>query len=75
MIVTPPELLPEFEPELAEPWEQAPVRLRYRYEARPPGLLPRFIFIASQTSLVRPYIKDPNCAAPGSDTPRATSRS
>jgi internalin A len=38
-----PELLPEFEPEMAEPWEQAPVRLRYRYEVLPPGLLPRFI--------------------------------
>src|SRR5262249_28266785 len=38
-----PELLPEFEPEMAEPWAQAPVRLRYRYEVLPPGLLPRFI--------------------------------
>jgi internalin A len=38
-----PELLPEFEPAMAEPWEQAPVRLRYRYEVLPPGLLPRFI--------------------------------
>jgi internalin A len=38
-----PELLPEFEPEMAEPWEQVPVRLRYRYEVLPPGLLPRFI--------------------------------
>lgn len=38
-----PELLPEFEPEMTEPWEQAPVRLRYRYEVLPPGLLPRFI--------------------------------
>jgi internalin A len=38
-----PELLPEFEPEMAEPWEQAPVRLRYRYEVLPPGLLPRFV--------------------------------
>lgn len=38
-----PELLPEFEPEIDEPWEQAPVRLRYRYEVLPPGLLPRFI--------------------------------
>jgi internalin A len=38
-----PELLPEFEPEMPEPWEQAPVRLRYRYEILPPGLLPRFI--------------------------------
>jgi internalin A len=38
-----PELLSEFEPEMAEPWEQAPVRLRYRYEVLPPGLLPRFI--------------------------------
>jgi internalin A len=38
-----PELLPEFEPEMAEPWEAAPVRLRYRYEVLPPGLLPRFI--------------------------------
>jgi internalin A len=38
-----PELLPEFEPEMTESWEQAPVRLRYRYEVLPPGLLPRFI--------------------------------
>ncbi len=38
-----PELLPEFEPEMAEAWEAAPVRLRYRYEVLPPGLLPRFI--------------------------------
>ncbi|HEX6748708.1 MAG TPA: COR domain-containing protein [Longimicrobium sp.] len=38
-----PELLPEFEPEMAEPWEEAPVRLRYSYEVLPPGLLPRFI--------------------------------
>jgi internalin A len=38
-----PELLPEFEPEMAEPWDKAPVRLRYRYEVLPPGLLPRFI--------------------------------
>jgi internalin A len=38
-----PELLPEFEPEMAEPWDQAPVRLRYTYEVLPPGLLPRFI--------------------------------
>jgi internalin A len=38
-----PELLPEFEPEMEEPWDKAPVRLRYRYEVLPPGLLPRFI--------------------------------
>ena len=38
-----PELLPEFEPEMKEAWEKAPVRLRYRYEVLPPGLLPRFI--------------------------------
>jgi internalin A len=38
-----PELLPEFEPEMAEPWDTAAVRLRYRYEILPPGLLPRFI--------------------------------
>jgi internalin A len=38
-----PELLPEFEPEMPEPWDQAPVRLRYTYEVLPPGLLPRFI--------------------------------
>jgi internalin A len=39
-----PELLPEFEPKMSEPWEQeASVRLRYRYEVLPPGLLPRFI--------------------------------
>jgi GTPase SAR1 family protein len=38
-----PELLPEFEPEMKEPWEQSPVRLRYRYEVLTPGLMPRFI--------------------------------
>jgi len=38
-----PELLPEFEPAMQEPWEKAPVRLRYRYEVLPPGLVPRFI--------------------------------
>ncbi len=38
-----PELLPEFEPEMPEPWDEAPVRLRYTYEVLPPGLLPRFI--------------------------------
>lgn len=38
-----PELLPEFEPEMAEPWETAQVRLRYRYDVLPPGLMPRFI--------------------------------
>lgn len=38
-----PELLSEFEPAMSEPWDKAPVRLRYRYEVLPPGLLPRFI--------------------------------
>jgi internalin A len=38
-----PELLPEYEPQMAEAWEQAQVRLRYRYDVLPPGLLPRFI--------------------------------
>ncbi len=38
-----PELLSEFEPEMKEDWEGAPVRLRYRYEVLPPGFLPRFI--------------------------------
>lgn len=38
-----PELLPEFEPEMEQLWEKAPVRLRYKYEVLPPGLLPRFI--------------------------------
>jgi internalin A len=38
-----PELLPEFEPLMTEEWDSAPVRLRYRYEVLPPGLLPRFI--------------------------------
>jgi internalin A len=39
-----PELLPEFEPSMDEKWEgNADVRLRYRYEVLPPGLLPRFI--------------------------------
>ena len=38
-----PELLPPFEPEIPERWEEAPVHLRYDYEVLPPGLLPRFI--------------------------------
>ncbi len=38
-----PELLPEFEPEMPQKWESAPVRLRYRYEILPPALLARFI--------------------------------
>jgi len=38
-----PELLPEFEPEMKEAWERAPVHLRYRYDVLLPGLLPRFI--------------------------------
>lgn len=38
-----PELLPEFEPEMNEAWEKSPIRLRYRYEILPPGLLARFI--------------------------------
>jgi internalin A len=38
-----PELLPEFEPEMKESWEESPTRLRFRYEVVPPGLLPRFI--------------------------------
>ena len=38
-----PELLPEFEPVTTEKWEEANIRLRYRYEILPPGLLPRFI--------------------------------
>ena len=38
-----PELLPEFEPEMLQAWDHAPIRLRYRYEVLPPGLLPRFI--------------------------------
>lgn len=39
-----PELLPEFEPKMRELWEDdADIRLRYRYEVLPPGLLPRFI--------------------------------
>jgi internalin A len=38
-----PELLPEFEPEMPQAWDNAPIRLRYRYEVLPPGLLPRFI--------------------------------
>jgi internalin A len=38
-----PELLPEFEPAMPEHWEEAPLRLRYRYELLPPGLVPRFI--------------------------------
>jgi len=38
-----PELLPESEPKMKERWDNAPVRLRYRYDVLPPGLLPRFI--------------------------------
>lgn len=38
-----PELLPEFEPEMTDPWSKSPVRLRYRYNVLPPGLLSRFI--------------------------------
>lgn len=38
-----PELLSEFEPKMDEQWDEAPVRLRYRYEVLPPGFLPRFI--------------------------------
>lgn len=38
-----PELLPEFEPKMSNVWDKAPVRLRYRYNILPPGLLPRFI--------------------------------
>jgi internalin A len=38
-----PELLPEFEPPMADSWEIAGVRLRYRYDLLPPALLPRFI--------------------------------
>ncbi len=38
-----PELLPEFEPDLYQAWDQAPIRLRYRYGVPPPGLLSRFI--------------------------------
>ena len=38
-----PELLPEFEPPMNQPWDTAPVRLRYRYTSLPEGLLPRFI--------------------------------
>lgn len=38
-----PELLPEFEPKMTEPWEKSSVRLRYRYNILPPGLLSRFI--------------------------------
>ncbi len=38
-----PELLPEFEPTLDNDWEHAEIRLRFRYEILPHGLLPRFI--------------------------------
>jgi internalin A len=39
-----PELLPAFEPAMADPWESAPVRLRYIYDITViPLLLPRFI--------------------------------
>ncbi len=38
-----PELLPEFEPKMDEPWSTAPVQLRYRYRSLSEGLLPRFI--------------------------------
>jgi internalin A len=38
-----PELLPEFEPKMRDSWDRVPVRLRYRYNVLPSGLLPRFI--------------------------------
>ena len=38
-----PELLSDFEPEMSENWEDAPLSLRYRYDILPPGILPRFI--------------------------------
>jgi hypothetical protein len=38
-----PELLSEFEPQMDVVWEQAEVRLRYKYDILPPALLPRFI--------------------------------
>ncbi|MEO7212404.1 COR domain-containing protein, partial [Mucilaginibacter sp.] len=38
-----PELLPEFEPEMGEAWNQAQVCLRYHYTVLPPGLISRFI--------------------------------
>ena len=50
-----PELLPEFEPETEESWKKAPVRLRYRYEVLPPGLLPRFIVRTHELSDGAPH--------------------
>jgi internalin A len=50
-----PELLPEFEPAMEEPWDKAPVRLRYRYELLPPGLLPRFIVRTHELSDGSPH--------------------
>ncbi|HYI08742.1 MAG TPA: COR domain-containing protein [Thermoanaerobaculia bacterium] len=50
-----PERLPEFEPEMKENWEQAEVRLRYRYEILPPGLLPRFIVRTHELSEDAPH--------------------
>ncbi len=38
-----PDLLPEFEPEMPQVWEDAPIRLRYRYDVALSGLLSRFI--------------------------------
>jgi len=50
-----PELLSEFEPKMEVNWEEAPVRLRYRYEVLPPGLLPRFIVRTHELSDGSPH--------------------
>ncbi len=45
-----PDLLQEFEPEMEEAWEEAPVRLRYRYEILFPGLISQFTVRTSELS-------------------------
>jgi internalin A len=50
-----PELLPAFEPEMKDDWEQGDVRLRYRYDMLPPGLLPKFIVRTHGLSEAEPH--------------------
>jgi internalin A len=50
-----PDLLPPFEPEMSESWDEAPIRLRYRYEVLSPGLLSRFIVRTHELSEGAPH--------------------
>jgi internalin A len=50
-----PELLSDFEPALDEPWDTATIRLRYRYDVLPPGLVPRFIVQTHELSDGEPH--------------------